>query len=107
MKQKYWLCKRKNVFFSFDSETGRRESLHTGDREEAKRIIRAKNDAATQPAINISIGRVLAQQFIFGMTVSSLPLPHNQHWTMRMTRSAVLPRQTCYIPLQAWFSFIF
>lgn len=57
MKQKFWLCKRKNVFFSFDSETGKRESLHTGDGEEAKRIIRAKNDAATQPAINISIAK--------------------------------------------------
>lgn len=57
MKQKYWLCKRKNVFFSFDSETGKRESLYTGDKEEAKRILRAKNDAATQPAINVSIAR--------------------------------------------------
>jgi integrase len=57
MKAKYWLCKRKNAFFSFDSETGRRESLHTEDREAAKRIIRAKNDAATQPAINISIAK--------------------------------------------------
>ncbi|HEV2329562.1 MAG TPA: tyrosine-type recombinase/integrase [Verrucomicrobiae bacterium] len=57
MKQKFWLCKRKNVFFSFDSETRRRESLHTGDKEEAQRILRAKNDAATQPAINISIAK--------------------------------------------------
>lgn len=57
MKAKYWLCKRKNGFFSFDSETGKRESLQTGDMEEAKRIIRAKNDAATQPAINISIAK--------------------------------------------------
>src|SRR2546430_17555489 len=57
MKQKYWLCKRRNVFFSFDSETGKRESPCTGDKEEAKRIIRAKNDAATRPAINLSIAR--------------------------------------------------
>ena len=57
MKAKYWLCKRKNGFFSFDAETGKRESLQTGDKEEAKRIIRAKNDAATQPAINISIAK--------------------------------------------------
>ena len=57
MKAKFWLCKRKEIFFSFDSETGKRESLHTGDKEEAKRIIRAKNDAATQPAINVSIAR--------------------------------------------------
>ena len=57
MKSKYWLCKRNEVCFSFDSATGKRESLHTGDREEAKRIIRAQNDAATQPAINISIAK--------------------------------------------------
>jgi hypothetical protein len=50
MKAKYWLCKRKETFFSFDSTTGKRESLHTGDREAAKQIMRAKNDAATQPA---------------------------------------------------------
>jgi len=39
MKAKYWLCKRKEIFFSFDSTTGKRESLHTGDREAAKQII--------------------------------------------------------------------
>ena len=57
MKTKYWLCKRKEIFFSFDSTTGKRESLHTGDREAEKQIIRAMNDAATQPAINISIAK--------------------------------------------------
>ncbi len=57
MKEKFWLCKRRGIFFSFDSQTGRRESLQTGDRGAAKRIIRAKNDAATQPAVNISIAR--------------------------------------------------
>jgi hypothetical protein len=57
MKAKYWLCKRKEIFFSFDSATGKRESLHTADREAAKQIIRAKNDAATQPAIKISIAK--------------------------------------------------
>ncbi len=57
MKQKYWLCKRKNTFFSFDSETGKRESLLTDDKEEAQRILRARNDAGLQPAINISIAK--------------------------------------------------
>jgi integrase len=57
MKTKYWLCKREEIFFSFDSATGKRESLHTSDKEEANRIIRAKNDAATQPAINICIAK--------------------------------------------------
>ena len=57
MKKKYWLCKRKNVYFSFDSETGKRESLHTGDKAEAARIVHAKNDATRQSAINISIAK--------------------------------------------------
>jgi hypothetical protein len=57
MKQKYWLCKRNGIFYSLDSQTGKRESLQTDDKEEAKQIIRAKNDATTQPAINISIAR--------------------------------------------------
>jgi integrase len=57
MKAKYWLCKRKNVYFSFDSETRKRESLHTSDKEEAARIIHAKNDATRQSAINISIAK--------------------------------------------------
>jgi len=57
MKNKFWLCKRNAVFFSLDSSTGKRESLHTSDRAEAKKIIAAKNDAATQPAINLSIAK--------------------------------------------------
>ena len=57
MKNKYWLCKRKEVFFSFDSTTGKRESLHTSNRAEACKIIGAKNDSATQPAINISMAK--------------------------------------------------
>jgi hypothetical protein len=55
MKTKFWLCKRKEIFFSFDSTTGKRKSLHDSNWKEARQIIRAKNDAATQPAINISI----------------------------------------------------
>lgn len=57
MKEKFWLCKRKGVFIAYDSSNGRRESLHTRDREEAKRIVEAKNSAARQPALNVSIAR--------------------------------------------------
>src|SRR5260221_7452 len=57
MKQKFWLCKRQSIFFSFDSETGKRESLHTSSKAEAQEIIRAKNQASNQPAINISIAK--------------------------------------------------
>ncbi len=57
MKQKYWLCKRGNVYYSFDSTTGKRESLQTSEKEEAKRILHAKNDAPHHAAINISIAK--------------------------------------------------
>jgi integrase len=57
MSKKYWLCKRGKNYFSFDSETGKRESLHTGDKEEAARIIHAKNDASRLSGINISIAK--------------------------------------------------
>jgi len=57
MKAKYWLCKRQTVYFSFDSETRKRESLHTDDKEEALRIIHARNDATRLSVINISIAK--------------------------------------------------
>jgi hypothetical protein len=39
VKNKYWLCKRGKTFYSFDSATGKRESLRTRSKEEAERII--------------------------------------------------------------------
>jgi hypothetical protein len=57
MKSKYWLCKRGNVYFSFDSTTGKRESLRTIDKQEATRILHAKNDAPHHAAINVSIAK--------------------------------------------------
>lgn len=57
MKNKFWLCKRGNVFYSFDSETGIRKSLGTNDRNQAKRLIAAKDDAIRQPAINLAIAK--------------------------------------------------
>lgn len=57
MKEQFWLCKRKGVFIAYDSSNGRRESLHTRNREEAKRVIEAKNNAARQPALNVTIAR--------------------------------------------------
>ena len=57
MKSKYWLCKRGNVYFSFDSTTGKRESLRTSDKQEAGRILYARNDAPHHAAINVSIAK--------------------------------------------------
>jgi integrase len=57
MKEKFWLCKRGNVYFSLDSETGKRESLRTSNKEHAKQIVEAKNNATRQPALNIAIAK--------------------------------------------------
>ena len=54
---KYWLCKRGKIYYSFDSETGQRDSLRTSDKEAAARIIHAKNDAIRQSAVNLTIAR--------------------------------------------------
>jgi hypothetical protein len=57
MKEKFWLCKRGNIFYSLDSETRKRESLSTRNKENAKQIVQAKNVAMHLPAINIAIAK--------------------------------------------------
>ncbi len=43
MSKKYWLCKREKVYYSFHSETGKRDSLQTSEKEEAARIVHGTN----------------------------------------------------------------
>jgi len=57
MSKKYWLCKRSKVYYSLDSETGKRESLQTDEKAEAARIIHARNEAARQSGINLAIAK--------------------------------------------------
>lgn len=57
MSGKYWLCKRGKTYYSFDSATGKRESLHTSDKAAAAKLIHARNEAPRQSALNLSIAR--------------------------------------------------
>jgi integrase len=58
MKMKYRLFQRNSrIFFIQDNATGRQESLKTRDRETARRIFNARNEAHQQPAINLQIAR--------------------------------------------------
>ena len=58
MKCKYRLFQRNNgIFFIQNNSTGRQESLRTRDKEAARRIFNAKNEAHQQPAINLKIAR--------------------------------------------------
>lgn len=57
MKKKFWLCQRGPVFYLLEAETGRRTSLRTTDSSEAEQIVRARNDAANQPALGLAMAR--------------------------------------------------
>lgn len=59
MKQRFRLYRRKNGgrFYLHDGLTGKQESLHTFDREVARRLLHSKNEAEKQPAVNLQIAR--------------------------------------------------
>jgi integrase len=48
---------RAGVFYSFDRQSGKRESLRTGDKNEAQRLLHAKNEGHVQPALNLQLAR--------------------------------------------------
>ena len=58
MKDRYCLFKRRGrIFYCFDNLTNRYTSLETKDREAAKRIVEAKNQALRAPALSRQIGK--------------------------------------------------
>lgn len=48
---------RGRQFYCVDSETGKRFSLKTKDRDAAKQIVLAKNQALRQPSLNLQIAK--------------------------------------------------
>jgi integrase len=64
MKNRFRLIKRglRNcIFYAFDTQTGKRTSLHTQDAAEAARLLNAKNEGLKQPALNLQLARVYMQ----------------------------------------------
>jgi len=58
MKQRYRLWQRQGkVFYAFDRQTGKQISLVTQDKEEARRLLNAKNEAESNPLLNRQIAR--------------------------------------------------
>lgn len=57
MLQRYRLFKRGRMFYSHDSETGKQESQRTQDRQEAKKLLHAKNETHNNRLLNLSLGR--------------------------------------------------
>ena len=48
---------RGGVFYCVDNKTGKRTSLQTGKKDEARQVVEAKNQAERQPFINLQIAR--------------------------------------------------
>lgn len=60
MKERFRLIhrgERGNQFYCVDSETGKRFSLKTKDRDAAEQIVLAKNQSLRQPALNLQIAK--------------------------------------------------
>lgn len=57
MKHRFWLFKRRGVFYVEDTITHKQESLATRDRKEAESLRAAKDDAASKPFIGLAIGK--------------------------------------------------
>lgn len=49
--------KESRFYYSFDKETGKRESLETKDRHEALELVQAKNRADREPTLNLHLAR--------------------------------------------------
>jgi hypothetical protein len=69
MQERYRLYRRTNgVYYLEDVCTRKQESLKTQDRAEAKQLTAARNQAATQPALNV----VMAQAYLRGKSPEML-----------------------------------
>jgi hypothetical protein len=53
----YRMFRRGNVYWIQNNNSAKQESLRTKDRDEAVRLLSAKNEATRQPIINIQIAR--------------------------------------------------
>ena len=60
MKTRYRVIRRgirSGAFYCVDTNTGKRTSLRTGNEDEARQIIEAKNQAERQPVLNLQIAK--------------------------------------------------
>ena len=53
-RQRFWLYRRKGVYYPQNAKTGKRESLETRDRREAERLRASRNETANKPALGSS-----------------------------------------------------
>lgn len=59
---------RGGTFYCVDKATGKRSSLRTNDRDEARQIVEARNQAERQPVLNLQIAKAYLAGADKGMT---------------------------------------
>jgi len=57
MKHRYWLFRRNGIYYLQDAQSGHKESLHTSDRHEAKRLREARDDAGQNPNLGMALAK--------------------------------------------------
>ena len=57
-KQQYKMFKRSGTYYIEDKDTGKQTSLFTKDKGEAITLFAAKNQAASQPVLNVAMAKV-------------------------------------------------
>jgi hypothetical protein len=79
MKERYRLFgRRQSVYYAFDCQTKKNQSLETKDRSEAQRLVMSLNEAGKQPAMNLRLARVYLQH--------SDPAFSSRTWQMSWTK---------------------
>ena len=58
MKSAYRMFRRNGVFYAQHNSTGKQESLHTQSRQEAQKLVEAKNGAESNRLLSLSLARV-------------------------------------------------
>ncbi|HTL57291.1 MAG TPA: hypothetical protein VL361_16525, partial [Candidatus Limnocylindrales bacterium] len=58
MKPAYRMFRRNGVFYAQLNATGKQESLHTQNSQEAQKLLDAKNDAESNRLLSLALARV-------------------------------------------------
>src|SRR6266496_3542069 len=106
MKQRYGLLKRPwGVFYAKDKLTGNSESLGTRNKQEAQRLLHAKNEALMQPMLNRQIARAYLSatdpaaatrdwQFVMDEVLKTVKGPTKDRWLTAIKDKAYAPLKT-------------
>jgi hypothetical protein len=89
MNHRFWLFKRKGVYYVQDALTRKKEGLKTSDRKETERLRFAKNEAHDQPMLNLALGRTYLS--------AKDPALLNRTWSMAMEKLCAIGRESTRI----------